>query len=77
MDIQIVEPESAQIPGCGDASPIDTDHVQICKYTSDKDHGYKLVVSAVAKSLQPPRQASADGPVSCPLIPLGKVIGIH
>ncbi|KAL4947648.1 Alpha/Beta hydrolase protein [Aspergillus filifer] len=60
----IVEPESAQIPGCGDASPIDTDHIQICKFSSDKDHGYKLVVSAIAKSLQPPRQAAASGPVT-------------
>ncbi|KAJ6035826.1 Alpha/Beta hydrolase protein [Penicillium herquei] len=64
VNLQVVEPESAQIPGCGDASPVDTDHLQICKYTSDKDHGYKLVVSAIAKSLQPLKRALAAGSIN-------------
>ncbi|KAI9662332.1 MAG: hypothetical protein M1821_008499 [Bathelium mastoideum] len=64
VKVQIVEPESAQLPGCGDAAPIDTNHIEICKYTSDEDHGYRLVVSAIAKSLQPVKRAAEAGSVT-------------
>jgi hypothetical protein len=52
--IQVVENDSAQLPGCGDAIPIRADHHDICKFTSEKDEGYGLIVAAIRKSLAPP-----------------------
>lgn len=57
---QVVENDSAQLPGCGDAIPIRADHHDICKFTTEKDEGYGLVVAAIRKSLAPPENEDDD-----------------
>lgn len=52
--IQVVEPESAQLPGCGDNVPIRANHRDVCKFTSNEDEGYGTVVAAITKILAPP-----------------------
>lgn len=52
--VQIVQPESAQLPGCGDNVPIRANHRDICKFTSNEDEGYGIVVAAITKILAPP-----------------------
>ncbi|KAI8962531.1 Alpha/Beta hydrolase protein [Daldinia sp. FL1419] len=58
---QIVEPESAQIPGCGDAAPIRADHIGICKFKTQKDEGYNAVVAAIRKIMMPTSSNSQQG----------------
>lgn len=57
---QIVEPDSAQIIGCGEAAPIYADHHGICKFSTDKDAGYELVVAAIRKSMLPLSSSSTE-----------------
>ncbi|KAI1770758.1 hypothetical protein F4818DRAFT_252459 [Hypoxylon cercidicola] len=54
QSIQIVEPTSAQIPGCGDCAPIRANHIDICKFSKDTDEGYSIVVAAIRKAMIPP-----------------------
>ncbi|KAK8017693.1 Alpha/Beta hydrolase protein [Apiospora rasikravindrae] len=49
--IQVVERESAQLKGLGDAVPIRADHHEICKFETDKDEGYQVVVAAMRKAM--------------------------
>jgi len=60
--IQIVEVESAKLQGSGDSAPIRADHVGICKFKTEKDEGYSVVVAAIRKVMLPldsnPLQAS-------------------
>ena len=56
--LQIVEPYSAQLPGCGDSAPIDTNHLDICKYETAGENGYGLVLSAIGKCLKPLKDAA-------------------
>ncbi|KAI8954916.1 Alpha/Beta hydrolase protein [Xylaria longipes] len=58
--VQVVENDSAQLPGCGDAIPIRTDHHDICKFASEKEEGYGLIVAAIRKSLESPEEDSQD-----------------
>ncbi|KAF4464586.1 ribonuclease p mrp [Fusarium albosuccineum] len=51
--IQIVEAESAFLPGCGEASPIRADHIGICKFNAIEDEGYGVVVAAIRKVMLP------------------------
>lgn len=48
-----MEVESAQLPGCGDAAPIRANHHEICKFKTEKDDGYGLVVAAIRKVMLP------------------------
>lgn len=66
---QIVEPASAQIMGCGDAIPIRADHHGICKFSTDKDAGYELVVAAIKKSMLPLSSASTEASGVPPYLP--------
>ncbi|PVH69209.1 hypothetical protein DL98DRAFT_522326 [Cadophora sp. DSE1049] len=61
--VQIVEPYSAMLPGCGDSAPIDTNHVDICKYDTAGDHGYGLVLSAIGKCLEPLKDAAGPAAI--------------
>ncbi|KAG5744212.1 hypothetical protein H9Q69_011001 [Fusarium xylarioides] len=65
--IQIVEPESAQLHGCGDAAPIRADHIDICKFETKDTEGYAIVVAAIRKAMIPPGMPPANG---------GKVINV-
>ncbi|VZI02176.1 unnamed protein product [Fusarium fujikuroi] len=65
--IQIVETESAQIHGCGDAAPIRADHIDICKFETKDADGYAIVVAAIRKAMIPPDTSPPNG---------GKVINI-
>ncbi|KAI1462621.1 Alpha/Beta hydrolase protein [Annulohypoxylon moriforme] len=60
--VQVVEADSAQLPGCGDSAPFPTDHIGICKFQSDKDEGYSIIVNAIRKAMIPlqadPQQGS-------------------
>ncbi|KAI0186035.1 Alpha/Beta hydrolase protein [Xylaria flabelliformis] len=49
----IVESDSAQLPGCGDAAPIRANHLDICKFKTDKDEGYGSIVAAIRKAMIP------------------------
>ncbi|KAI8630081.1 Alpha/Beta hydrolase protein [Xylariaceae sp. FL1651] len=59
--VQIVENDSAQLPGCGDPIPVRADHHNICKFVSKTDDGYKQIVAAIRKSLAPKAQDGASG----------------
>jgi len=59
--IQIVETDSAQLPGCGDASPIRADHVNICKFKTAEEEGYKIVLAAIQKVMLPPDAIPSQG----------------
>ncbi|KAI0542086.1 Alpha/Beta hydrolase protein [Xylaria digitata] len=52
MPIQVVEPESAQVPGCGDCAPIRADHISICKFKTKEDEGYAVVLNAIRDVLK-------------------------
>ncbi|RYC59204.1 hypothetical protein CHU98_g7008 [Xylaria longipes] len=56
----VVENDSAQLSGCGDAIPIRADHHDICKFASEKEEGYGLIVAAIRKSLESPEEDSQD-----------------
>ncbi|KAL5600869.1 hypothetical protein FOVSG1_006899 [Fusarium oxysporum f. sp. vasinfectum] len=58
--IQVVEADSAQLPGCGEAAPIRADHVKICKFKTVKDEGYSVVVAAIRKVMLPPDAFSSQ-----------------
>ncbi|KAH8878747.1 hypothetical protein GQ53DRAFT_756485 [Thozetella sp. PMI_491] len=71
--IQVVEPDSAQLPGCGDAAPIHANHIGICKFGTEKDEGYSLVVAAIRKVMLPANAAPQEG-VSKTINVLGKAV---
>ncbi|KAI0436816.1 Alpha/Beta hydrolase protein [Xylaria telfairii] len=52
ISIKVVEPESAQIPGCGDCVPIRADHISICKFKTKEDEGYAVVINAIKDTLR-------------------------
>ncbi|KAF5577876.1 ribonuclease p mrp [Fusarium pseudocircinatum] len=52
--VQVVDPESAQVLGCGDAAPIRSDHIGICKFETKDADGYSAVVAAIRKVMIPP-----------------------
>ncbi|UKZ64174.1 uncharacterized protein TrAtP1_005393 [Trichoderma atroviride] len=58
--IQIVEKESAQLPGCGDGIPVKADHGNICKFKSAKDDDYLIIISVMRKILMPPNAESSE-----------------
>ncbi|RKL31593.1 Vegetative incompatibility protein HET-E-1 [Fusarium proliferatum] len=45
--VQIVEAESAQLHGCGDAAPIRADHIGICKFETKDADGYATVTNYI------------------------------
>ncbi|KAJ8113300.1 hypothetical protein ONZ43_g5183 [Nemania bipapillata] len=47
----VVEPDSAQVNGCGDAIPVRADHHNICKFATEKEEGYGLIVASIKKTL--------------------------
>ncbi|KAN0073090.1 Peptidase S8/S53 domain containing protein [Elaphomyces granulatus] len=51
--VQLVESESAQLPGCGETAPIHADHDKICKFEKDEDVGYGEIVEAINKVMSP------------------------
>ncbi|TGJ78475.1 hypothetical protein E0Z10_g10285, partial [Xylaria hypoxylon] len=51
---KIIKPESAQLPGCGDVAPIRADHINICKFATDKDEGHDIIVARFRKMMLPP-----------------------
>jgi hypothetical protein len=51
--LQLVESESAQLPGCGETAPIHADHDKICKFEKDEDVGYGEIVEAINKVMSP------------------------
>ncbi|KAF5609139.1 ribonuclease p mrp [Fusarium pseudoanthophilum] len=59
--VQIVEPESAQLHGCGDAAPIRADHIDICKFETKDAEGYATVVAAIRKAMIPPGISPSNG----------------
>ncbi|RBR09691.1 hypothetical protein FVER53590_11729 [Fusarium verticillioides] len=59
--VQIVEPESAQLHGCGDAAPIRADHIDICKFETKDAEGYAPVVAAIRKAMIPPGMSASNG----------------
>ncbi|EXM19963.1 hypothetical protein FOTG_11990 [Fusarium oxysporum f. sp. vasinfectum 25433] len=63
----IVETESAQLHGCGDAAPIRADHIGICKFETKDADGYATVVAAIRKAMIPPGILPSNG---------GKIINI-
>ncbi|KAK2929023.1 Alpha/Beta hydrolase fold [Fusarium oxysporum f. sp. vasinfectum] len=65
--VQIVETESAQLHGCGDAAPIRADHIGICKFETKDADGYATVVAAIRKAMIPPGILPSNG---------GKIINI-
>ncbi|KAG9499311.1 hypothetical protein J7337_010131 [Fusarium musae] len=65
--VQIVEPESAQVHGCGDSAPIRADHIDICKFEAKDAEGYAPVVAAIRKAMIPPGMSASNG---------GKVINV-
>ncbi|EXA29670.1 hypothetical protein FOVG_18861 [Fusarium oxysporum f. sp. pisi HDV247] len=73
--IQIVDVDSAQLPGCGDAAPISADHVKICKFKTAKDEGYSVVVAAVRKVMLPPDALSSQ-PSTKIINILGKAVNV-
>ncbi|KAI0413535.1 Alpha/Beta hydrolase protein [Xylaria grammica] len=54
LSVQIVEPYSAQLPGCGDATPIRASHVDICKFATSREEGYEVVIARIRKMMLPP-----------------------
>ncbi|KAF5555928.1 ribonuclease p mrp [Fusarium phyllophilum] len=59
--VQIVETESAQLHGCGDAAPIRADHIGICKFETKDADGYATVVAAIQKAMIPPDASPSHG----------------
>lgn len=64
---QIVEPESAQIMGCGDPTPVAADHLGICKFSKPEDDGYQAVLKAIRQTMLP---LSPDNPKASPPLSL-------
>ncbi|KAI1172360.1 Alpha/Beta hydrolase protein [Nemania sp. FL0916] len=60
-NVLIVDPESAQLPGCGDSAPIRANHIDICKFKTDKDEGYGIVVAAIRKTMISNNSAASKG----------------
>ncbi|KAI1288155.1 hypothetical protein F5Y03DRAFT_98722 [Xylaria venustula] len=74
LSAQIVEPYSAQLPGCGDATPIRANHIDICKFATNKDEGYEIVVSRIRKMMLP---AGFEAPEGTKVIQiLGKAVNV-
>ena len=59
----MVEPESAQIPGCGDSAPIRADHLNMCKFKTPNDKGYDIFVAVIRKFMA--RSETLKPTVSC------------
>ncbi|KAM0080961.1 hypothetical protein ACKRZS_006861 [Fusarium odoratissimum] len=59
--VKIVETESAQLHGCGDAAPIRADHIGICKFETKDADGYATVVAAIRKAMIPPGISPSNG----------------
>ncbi|KAI1359009.1 Alpha/Beta hydrolase protein [Xylaria arbuscula] len=59
--VQVVENDSAQLPGCGDPIPVRADHHNVCKFASKTDDGYKQIVAAIRKCLAPKAQDGTSG----------------
>lgn len=52
MSAKIVDEASATIPGRGDKVSIYANHINICKFKTREDTGYKSVVAALKKFSQ-------------------------
>ncbi|KAJ4047520.1 hypothetical protein NW761_007423 [Fusarium oxysporum] len=72
--VQIVETESAQLHGCGDAAPIRADHIGICKFETKDADGYATVVAAIRKAMIPPGISPSNG--SRVINILGKAVNV-
>ncbi|KAI0906495.1 hypothetical protein F4823DRAFT_565723 [Ustulina deusta] len=71
---KIVEPYSAQLPGCGDATPIRANHIDICKFATNKEEGYEIVISRIRKIMLPPGFETPKG--SKVIQVLGKAVNV-
>ena len=49
---KVVEEKSASYPGIGETIPIRCNHLDICKYASSNDDGYKIIKAKVIDILQ-------------------------
>ncbi|WYZ42210.1 hypothetical protein EsH8_V_001105 [Colletotrichum jinshuiense] len=74
VSTQIVEPESALLPGCGDAAPIRADHIRICKFNGTEEEGYNIVVTAIRKMMLPPCVVESQGTMTINV--LGKAVNV-
>ncbi|KAI6082266.1 hypothetical protein F4821DRAFT_272559 [Hypoxylon rubiginosum] len=73
--IQIVDPDSAQIPGCGDCAPIRASHIDICRFSKDTEEGYSVIVAAIRKAMLPPN-IEPEGSGSTVINVLGKAVNV-
>ena len=48
---QVVEEKSASYPGIGETLPLRSNHIDICKFASKDDNGYKLVKAKILEML--------------------------
>ncbi|KAK8137258.1 hypothetical protein PG984_005198 [Apiospora sp. TS-2023a] len=76
ISTQIVDTESARIDGCGDTVPIAASHHEICKFETDKDEGYNVVVAAIRKVMVPPIPISAGTSTTKTINVLGKALNV-
>lgn len=52
MIFQVVEEKSASYPGIGEIIPIRRNHLDICKFASNNDEGYKVVKAKIVETMQ-------------------------
>lgn len=50
--VMVVKEKSASYPGIGETIPLWCNHVDICKFASNNDNGYKVVKEKIVKMMQ-------------------------
>ena len=58
--VKIVQPDSAQLPGCGESAPIRANHLNICKFESETDEGYSVVLAKIRRMILPVEKDSTE-----------------
>ncbi|KAF4973364.1 hypothetical protein FSARC_342 [Fusarium sarcochroum] len=59
--VLVVNRVSALMPDAGECLPIQADHTDICKFVSEKDEGYEVVLSRIKAIIDLMDQAVEDG----------------
>lgn len=52
LGVRIVPESSASYPGVGEILPMRTNHIDICKFETSNDDGYKVVKSKIMELMQ-------------------------
>ncbi|KAF2791859.1 hypothetical protein K505DRAFT_308700 [Melanomma pulvis-pyrius CBS 109.77] len=74
--VMVVDRASAQLPGCGESSPIRADHRGMCKFGSKSDEGYDVALRNIENMILPGKNENLPATEQRNIYNSGKILNL-